>query len=762
VGRDKLQRGTVLRFSDGRSFEILETIGGGGSALLYEAKEQGSELRLAIKELYPSDGFVRRKGQVTPISGKYTLAPLRQTLEEREIYLSQRASRRNHQVLFALPPIWNSVDMILPDGTCYSGVENTYVCMESLRDKGMTLGEFLERLRQEKKLSLDTALDVMDTVLDAYATLHEDGFIHGDCQKENLFLLRCNGAGVGTACIIDFDSARALLEDGFTAEVTDDIYATDGYCAPELLLREEGFRMSPACDVWSLGFLLLELLTDRGMEAQSNLTEYLVFQPSERRLSRREAYRLGCTPAQWKLLNGILKKAMHAEREARYPNAGAMRAALQQLRRCRELDLSEGLDGVLLWEGVYRWYKKSPLWDWHHYLDRPPITVMAKGSDGNEGDVVALLEKMAVEKKDTYFSGRGGSGKSCAVGELLGRLLEKGERIPLYLDLRQHGSAVAVLGIEGLFHQLGRQYCGGAAAAKEIEELIVHAGQPVALVLDHFHAVTWEQHRKILGVIRGIRATWKDLWILVVGRDKNSIPLDERVVLADNEAFSRLPYFYQQAAWSKEPAELLAAYYMGTEYSSGDREIHTLLQETLPALAAWQLSAHRETICREELAEWLQERCGGLGWQEDSLERFLYSSIDRLAVLEETAPGKYRFAGCFAYFAAADIAARVRWIFRTGDLAFLEPVNGLWPEEINDLWPVLCVGEVGESGFHMLWSLPKLFDELYKLIKERKNNTGRSVGVFCRNVARFCRGKQKLHSREGKWLALAEEIEAGA
>jgi len=331
VGRSELPKGTILHFPEGRSFEVLETIGGGGSALLYEVKELGSESRFAIKELYPSDGFIRQNGQIIPVRGKYSLTMLKQTMKEREVLLSRQANRRNHQVLTALSPVWERVDMILPEGRRYDNVENTYICKESLRNKGMTLGAFLAQLRREKKVSLVTALDVMDTVLDAYDTLHEDGFIHCDCQKENLFL-RQNEYGVGTACIIDFDSARELQEDGFTAPVTDDIFATDGYCAPELLLHEAGFRMSPACDIWSLGFLLLELLTDRGMEGQRSLTEHLILQPSERCLSRWEAQGLGCTPVQKQMLDTIMKKAMAVEPEERYPHAGAMREAVHRLR----------------------------------------------------------------------------------------------------------------------------------------------------------------------------------------------------------------------------------------------------------------------------------------------------------------------------------------------------------------------------------------------------------------------------------------------
>ena len=140
MGRGELQPGTILHFPGGRSYEILETIGGGGSALLYEAKALNSEQRLAIKELYPIDGYVRRDGAIVPAGGNGgELAEWKKTLEQREIRLSQRAGRRNHQVVFGLPPVWHRVDLELPDGRRFDGVENTYVRMESLREKGVLL-----------------------------------------------------------------------------------------------------------------------------------------------------------------------------------------------------------------------------------------------------------------------------------------------------------------------------------------------------------------------------------------------------------------------------------------------------------------------------------------------------------------------------------------------------------------------------------------------------------------------------------------------
>ena len=595
--RNELKNGTILRFPGGQSFEILRSLGGGGSALLYEAREMGSELHVAIKELYPAGGFVRRQGQVVPVNGGRSLENLKRSLETRESRLSQRAGRRNYQVLFSLPPVWHQVDIRLPDGTWLEGVENTCVRMDSLREKGRPLAEVLHQARAAGGLSADTALEIMETVLDAYAALHEDGVIHGDCQKGNLFLLRSGsgGDGVGTACIIDFGSARELLADGMTAPVTDELFSTDGYCAPELLLRDEDFRMSAACDVWSLGFLLLELLTDRGMEELRGITEYLIIHPGERRLTEGEAARLELSPARKHLLNHILKTALAPEPEERYADAGAMRRDLLRLKRCRELDVSHGLDHHLLWEASCRYRQKNPeLFRTEHIprlVDALPLrklTVYGRLDGRGDAPAAELLRMLALglgyqeltlekperaavqnewmdsfaalfgslEKpseperpaapetanRNVYLHAPGGAGKSFAAAQLCNDLLESGERVPLYLDLAQFTEeAFRNAGEQTIAALLIRQYFGlGAPALAEALCVLLRetdGEEQFALVLDNLHKVPKDLYHEALRAVNHISEHWKNTWLLVTGRAEDLLFFNDPTQERENPAF---------------------------------------------------------------------------------------------------------------------------------------------------------------------------------------------------------------------------------
>lgn len=417
MNREPLKNGTVLRFPDGQEHEIVGLLGGGGSALLYETRILGSELYAAVKEIYPARGYVRRDGLISSVARlprrERELQRRKSALVEQETRLSQKASRTNYQVLFLQPPVWRKADLHLPDGTELPDVENTYVRMDSLAGKGTSLTQLVGEER-----SLDDTLEIMETVLDAYAALHGDGFLHGDCQMSNLFLLKAGrgGEGPGTACIIDFGSARELGADGLTDPITDEIFSTDGYCAPELMFpRGDELRLSAAADVWSLGFLLLNLLTGRDWTGVDGLTGYLMCHPEEKLLTAEEVAALGCTPAQEDLLKVILSRALADDPEGRFSNAGEMRKALRALIRCRRKDISGGLTHGLLWDAAWRHRQDNPsLFQTEHVfrlaegVEPRCINVKGRYRGGKPIPAGWILQGLdQLERKNAYLYGAG-------------------------------------------------------------------------------------------------------------------------------------------------------------------------------------------------------------------------------------------------------------------------------------------------------------------------------------------------------------------
>ena len=533
MNREPLKNGTVIRFPDGQEHEIVGLLGGGGSALLYETRILGSELYAAVKEIYPARGYMRRDGLICSAARlprrERELQRRKSVLVEQETRLSQKASRTNYQVLFLQPPVWHRADLRLPDGAELPGVENTYVRMDSLAGKGTSLTQLAGGKR-----SLDDTLEIMETVLDAYAALHEDGFLHGDCQMSNLFLLKAgrDGKGAGTACIIDFGSARELGADGLTDPITDEIFSTDGYCAPELMFpRGEALRLSAAADVWSLGFLLLNLLSGRDWSGVDGLTGYLMCHPGEKRLTAEEEEALGGTPAQICILRALLGRALADDPGNRFSDAGEMRKALRGLIRCRRKDISGGLTHGLLWDAAWRHRHDNPsLFQTEHVFRLAegvkPRSINMKGRycDGASLPAGWILQGMEHDGENAYLFGAGGAGKSFAAAYQVARLTKNGARIPLYLNLAAFtAEELGRCGGDGskvIPTLLAGQYFGRDDLREELDALL-GGDRKYFLLLDDLHKVEKSALPAAIAALNGMEECWPNVWVLVLGRTKN-------------------------------------------------------------------------------------------------------------------------------------------------------------------------------------------------------------------------------------------------
>jgi len=125
------------------------------------------------------------------------------------------------------------------------GAERAIV-MELVR--GRTLREVLRQGPPDRLL----ALDIVAQVADAMAEAHAAGLVHGDLKPSNLMLDpdgKVRILDLGLACHADPLATQSLpLE----------VQGTVAYMAPERLL---GHPLRCACDIYSLGILLHEMLT---------------------------------------------------------------------------------------------------------------------------------------------------------------------------------------------------------------------------------------------------------------------------------------------------------------------------------------------------------------------------------------------------------------------------------------------------------------------------------------------------------------------
>jgi Tol biopolymer transport system component len=196
-------------------YRIEREIGSGGMATVYLARDLKHDRDVALKVLRPdltamlgSDGFLN------------------------EIKISARLDH---------PHILTLIDSGAADGFVYYVMP--FVRGESLRD----------RLKQQKQLRLDEALEITRQISSALDYAHRQGIVHRDIKPENILLHE------GEAMLTDFGIAVAIEEAG-GARLTESgvSLGTPQYMSPE---QASGDRaVDSRSDVYSMAVVLYEML----------------------------------------------------------------------------------------------------------------------------------------------------------------------------------------------------------------------------------------------------------------------------------------------------------------------------------------------------------------------------------------------------------------------------------------------------------------------------------------------------------------------
>src|ERR1051325_2641468 len=142
-----------------------------------------------------------------------------------------------------------------------------YIVMELL--EGRTLREILSR---EAPIETARAVSIMLQVSDAVAAAHEAGIIHSDLKPSNILVTQ-SANQPAVVKVLDFGIAKLAsdkLDDDTTLARRETIIGTPRYMAPE---QSNGFQLTPAADVYSLGVILYEMLTGMAPFTGSTPTE---------------------------------------------------------------------------------------------------------------------------------------------------------------------------------------------------------------------------------------------------------------------------------------------------------------------------------------------------------------------------------------------------------------------------------------------------------------------------------------------------------
>ncbi len=277
----------------GERYALEREVGAGGMATVYLAKDLRHGRHVAIKVVRPE------------LSGPGGIARFL-----REIEL---AARLQHPHIL---PVFDS-------GTVDddAGGQTPYFVMPFVE------GETLRgRLGREKQLPVDDAISLAAEVADALAYAHAHGVVHRDIKPENI--LMSGGHGV----VADFGVAKAIesgaspsgeAEPGLTSVGV--AIGTPHYMAPEQATGRD--QVDARADQYSLGCVLYEMLAGEppfaGGAAQSIVAKHMTAPRPHVGKVRHDV----SDP-----LEDVIIRAMAIDPADRFPDMGALAAALKQAR----------------------------------------------------------------------------------------------------------------------------------------------------------------------------------------------------------------------------------------------------------------------------------------------------------------------------------------------------------------------------------------------------------------------------------------------
>ncbi len=288
-------------------YTIMREVGHGSMGVVYEARQQGVERRVAIKVLPPN-------------------MALRERTVKRFLREAEAMGRISHPNIVDIHEV-GSVGSL------------HYFSMRFVE------GPPLDRVLKAGPLAIDDVLAIGIDVASALAHAHARGVLHRDVKPSNLLRDR------ERVVLTDFGLARPLdQEEAGTMTESGDMVGTPLYMSPEQISGDTD-RIDARSDVWGLGATLYELLTQRppfqGANAQTILNSILHKEPPLLRKLRDDVPRD---------LEAVLLKCLEKDLTRRYSTAAALLEDLRAVREGRPVSARP----PRFFDPVTRWFRRNP------------------------------------------------------------------------------------------------------------------------------------------------------------------------------------------------------------------------------------------------------------------------------------------------------------------------------------------------------------------------------------------------------------------
>lgn len=261
-------------------YQLQETLGTGGMAYVYKAKDLMLERFVGVKVLRED---------------------LTQDVAFRERFRQEAKAAAN----LSHPNIVTVHDFGLDQG-------HLFIVMEYV--PGTDLKTYI---KQKERLSVSETLELMIQACQGVGYAHRAGLVHCDIKPHNMLV-----SPDGRLKVTDFGIARALATIS-QEERSDVVWGSPHYFSPE---QAAGLPPSPASDVYSLGVILYEMLTGQLPFTASDSSDLARMHREDTPVSPR-LYNTSI-PVQ---LEEIIMKVLSKEPSARYRTADQLGRLLQSL-----------------------------------------------------------------------------------------------------------------------------------------------------------------------------------------------------------------------------------------------------------------------------------------------------------------------------------------------------------------------------------------------------------------------------------------------
>lgn len=200
-----------------------------------------------------------------------------------------------------------------------------YVVLEYL--EGQTVESLL---RGGKPIAPELAFELMRQTLSAIAYAHRRSVVHRDLKPENIFVIR-DANKKPLVKILDYGLAKFMSIDGSESGAQAPLTATGMMIGTPLYMPPEqgaGSSIDVAVDVYSMGCVFFEMLTGRPpFLAESNVELFNAHLRAPVPRIEEALDNARVAPE----LQALIDRAMAKKQTERFPNAGAMLDALNQL-----------------------------------------------------------------------------------------------------------------------------------------------------------------------------------------------------------------------------------------------------------------------------------------------------------------------------------------------------------------------------------------------------------------------------------------------